>query len=140
MSHSVYVVELNPETFKPNKKFRKQNPHIYDGKGRANKEGFKLLYVGQSGHSPECRFEQHKHCHGGNIEFVCICGMKCTCHDDNHVIYRNVSNRFVRDHGMKLRRDLYVKYNPISSSKESKKTEKYLAAELRKLGHASYCN
>lgn len=66
--------------------------------------------------------------------------MKCACHDGAHVIYKNMSNKFVREHGIRLRRDLFVKYNPISSYDESVKTEKYLAAELRKMGHASYCN
>ena len=140
MAYHVYVIELNPQTFIPNKKFRKQNPHIFDSKGKKTQDEFKIFYVGQSAHSPKCRFEQHKTCHGDNIEFTCFCGMKCACHDDAHVIKKNMSNKFVRDHGIKLRRDLFVKYNPISSYDESVKTEKYLAAELRKLGHASYCN
>ena len=139
MSYSVYVVELNPETFRPPKKFKKDNPHIWDSKGKTKRKDFKMFYVGQSAHSPKCRFDQHKQCHGEDIKFHCHCGMECTCCKNEHIIDKNRSNIWVREHGLKLRRDLYLKYNPMPTSAESVKAEKYLTAQLRKMGHASYC-
>ena len=119
MSYSVYVVELN---FQTSKKFKKDNPHIWDNKGTKMKD-FKMFYVGQSAHSPSCRFDQHKQCHG---RYQLSLGMECSCCKNEHIIDKNRSNIWVREHGFKLRRDLYLKYNPMPTSAESVKAEKYL--------------
>ena len=91
MSYFVYVVELDNDNFKLPNKFKKDNPHIWDESGeKISSENPKMFYVGQSAHDPECRFSQHKHCFGENIEHSCICGMDCTCCDDEHIITKNM--------------------------------------------------
>lgn len=67
-----------------------------------------MVYVGQSWHTPDCRFEQHKK------------GYK--------------SSKAVREWGMRLRPDLYAGFNPILSEPASEQTEAALAAKLREDG------
>ncbi len=138
MPYHVYVVELDPEKFNPPKKFRKQNDHIWGPDGNGPDKDTQFFYVGQSAHEPECRFSQHKHCFGENIEHSCICGMECTCCDDGHIIRKNMSNSWVRVHGLWLRKRKFSHYNPIDTQENAKKKEKWLAEKLRKQGHASY--
>ena len=139
MSYFVYVVELDNENFKPPKKFKNDNSHIWNESGEKISPGdLKMFYVGQSAHEPECRLSQHKHCFGENIEHSCICGMECTCCDDEHIIRKNMSNSWVRVHGLWLRKRKFSHYNPIDTQENAKKKEKWLAEKLRKQGHASY--
>ena len=51
MSHSIYVIELDPIVMN-DKKFANANPNY--------RSGSKCFYVGMTGKSPEERFEQHK--------------------------------------------------------------------------------
>lgn len=67
------------------------------------------FYVGSSFQTPDNRFDQHKQ------------GYK--------------SNRYARKFGLKLRPDLYQKYNPIPSRKDALELECYLADRLRKQGY-----
>lgn len=66
------------------------------------------LYVGSTGHTPEERFANHKS------------GVK--------------GNTFVQKYGLKLRPDLYSKYNPMTFIDADKK-EIELAASLRAQGY-----
>jgi len=140
VSYFVYVVELDNENFKPPNKFKKDNPHIWDESGgKISSENPKMFYVGQSAHDPECRFSQHKHCFGENIEHSCICGMDCTCCDDEHIITKNMSNSWVREHGLWLRKRMYTKYNPIQTYQKSLDLEQEITRKLKSKGYAAYC-
>ncbi len=77
-------------------------------------EGMQCLYVGQTARRPEERFEQHKS------------GYK--------------SNRYTRKFGVRLRPDLYERYNPIATREEAEAMEERLAAKLRKRGYAVWFN
>ena len=70
----------------------------------------RCFYVGQSCLAPEERFQQHKS------------GYK--------------ANRFVKEHGLYLRRRTYSKHNPIETREEALLLEEELAERLRKKGHA----
>lgn len=67
------------------------------------------LYVGQTGHTPEERFAKHK------------AGVK--------------ANGFVRDHGLRLRPDLYEHLPPMEWE-QSLRAERRLAEGLRRRGYA----
>ena len=69
------------------------------------------VYVGQSSRKPELRFEQHKE------------GYK--------------SNNYAKVYGIRLRPELYEKYNPIPSRKDAEEIEEMLGKELRKKGVGS---
>jgi hypothetical protein len=73
------------------------------------KNGYQPLYVGMTGLTPELRFRNHKE------------GLK--------------ANKYVRQHGVRLRPDLYEKYNPLSYEK-AVILEVTLAEDLRRKGHA----
>lgn len=68
------------------------------------------LYVGQTAHTPEHRFAQHKA--GGKLAAKKVC-------------------RF----GVKLRLDLMKGIGPFSTRKEAEAAEKAVAAALEKRGH-----
>ena len=67
------------------------------------------LYVGMTSHTPDVRFEQHKS------------GYKAC--------------KFVKSHGLHLRRKMFEKYNPMTRDEVEKK-EVDLAIELRRKGYA----
>ena len=139
MAYYVYVIELDQLKFFPPKKYRSDNPHVWDEKGkRISASEVKLFYVGQSAHKPKCRFLQHKHCFGKDIDFKCICGMKCECCDGDHIITKNRSNPWVREHGLWLRERIYRKYNPILTYELSIDIERKIAEKIRSMGHAAY--
>jgi hypothetical protein len=72
------------------------------------------VYVGQSSRKPDVRFEQHKE------------GYK--------------SNRYAKKFGLKLRPDLYKKYNPIPTRKDAEAIEKMVAEQLRNQGFGVWFN
>jgi len=77
-------------------------------------EGMDCLYVGQTAKTPKERFEQHKE------------GYK--------------SNRYTRKYGVRLRPDLYERYNPIKTRDRAEEMEQRLAAKLRTRGYAVWFN
>ena len=77
-------------------------------------KGNGCVYVGQSSRKPELRFEQHKE------------GYK--------------SNNYAKVYGIRLRPDLYEKYNPIPSRKDAEEIEEMLGKELRKKGVGVWYN
>jgi hypothetical protein len=77
-------------------------------------EGMQCLYVGQTARTPEERFEQHKE------------GYK--------------SNRYTKKYGVRLRPDLYERYNPINTRERAEEMEEKLAAKLRTRGYAVWFN
>ena len=77
-------------------------------------KGNGCVYVGQSFRKPKIRFEQHKE------------GYK--------------SNKYAQQFGIKLRPDIFKKYNPIPTRKDAEEIEKMLAKELRKRGLGVWFN
>ncbi len=77
-------------------------------------KGNHCVYVGQSARRPTLRFEQHKE------------GYK--------------SNKYAQQYGLKLRPDLYNKYNPIPTRKDAEEIEDMLGKELRNQGYGVWFN
>jgi hypothetical protein len=77
-------------------------------------DGMDCLYVGQTARTPEERFEQHKE------------GYK--------------SNRYTKKYGVRLRPDLYERYNPIRTREQAEEMEEKLASKLRTRGYAVWFN
>ena len=77
-------------------------------------KGNGCVYVGQSSRKPNIRFEQHKE------------GYK--------------SNKYAQKFGLKLRPDLFEKYNPIPTRKDAEEIEEMLGKELRKRGLGVWFN
>ena len=77
-------------------------------------KGNACVYVGQSSRKPFLRFEQHKE------------GYK--------------SNKYAKKYGIKLRPDLYEKYNPIPTRKDAEEIEAMLSRELRSRGYGVWFN
>ena len=90
-SYSVYVIELSRDCIK-------------------EPCALAPLYVGQTAHSPEHRFEQHKA--GGRLA-------------------AGKPHRF----GVRLRYDLMRRIGPFASRREAEAAEKAVAAALEKRGH-----
>ena len=77
-------------------------------------KGNGCVYIGQTAKNPELRFEQHKE------------GYK--------------SNKYAKYYGVRLRPDIYDKYNPIPSRKDAEHLEEYLGKELREKGIGVWSN
>ena len=77
-------------------------------------KGNGCVYIGQTAKNPELRFEQHKE------------GYK--------------SNKYAKYYGVRLRPDIYDKYNPIPSRKDAEHLEEYLGKELREKGIGVWLN
>ena len=97
----VYVIGLDKNVLN-NNRFRKRNPNYAEDKP--------CVYVGQSWHPPEKRFEQHKR-------------------DYN-------ANAFARDYGLYLQPRLYKNINPLRTREEALAKEEALALKLQKRGYA----
>ena len=97
----VYVIGLDKEVLN-NKRFLERNPNYVEGKP--------CVYVGQSAHPPEKRFEQHK---------------------QNYK-----ANKFARDFGLYLQPRLFQGINPLSSREEAEAEEEALALRLQNRGYA----
>ncbi len=76
--------------------------------------GNPCVYVGQSSRKPEVRFEQHKE------------GYK--------------ANKYAKKFGLKLRPELYEKYNPIPTRKDAEEIEAMLGKNLRERGLGVWFN
>lgn len=77
-------------------------------------EDYPCVYVGQTAKSPDDRFDQHK------------AGIK--------------ANRYAKKYGLRLRYQLFEKYNPIPTRKEAEYKEALLGEHLRKRGFAVWWN
>jgi hypothetical protein len=132
--YHLYVIELKKGVLKE-PIFLKKNPHLPEGyKGRC-------FYVGQSKHTPECRYKQHLASEARRRREST--GFLCSCFSEEEVKRRftphNRSGKFVRQYHKKggLRPVFYKEMNPVSSTKEdAEKKEKVLAETLRSLGYA----
>ena len=77
-------------------------------------EDYPCVYVGQTAKSPDERFDQHK------------AGIK--------------ANRYAEKYGLRLRYNIFEKYNPIATRKEAEYKEALLGEHLRKRGFAVWWN
>tara|TARA_Y100000590_G_scaffold367223_1_gene427120 strand:+ start:160 stop:480 length:321 start_codon:yes stop_codon:yes gene_type:complete len=77
-------------------------------------KGNGCFYIGQSIRTPELRFEQHKE------------GYK--------------ANKYAKKFGLRLRPELYEKYNPIPTRKDAEEIETMLGKKLRKKGVGIWFN
>ena len=77
-------------------------------------KGNGCVYVGQSTHRPLLRFDQHKE------------GYK--------------ANKYAKKYGLKLRPDLYEKYNPIPTRKDAELIEEMVGKDLRGRGIGVWFN
>ncbi len=105
MVYYVYVIRLDDAVLK-SRKFRHYNPNLISG--------IPCFYIGQSCHSPEIRFWQHKK------------GYK--------------SNHFVKEFGLGLCPRLYENFNPIRTRKEAVTIEAKLTDHLRINGYGVWSN
>ncbi len=119
MRYYVYVISLEPEVGKI-ARFRERNPDM--------DPGAECYYVGQSIHEPDCRYRQHKECHGPVIKFSCI------CERPKGDFSKNLGNRYARKFGTHLQRSLFEKYNPLPTRAEAERVEKMLAIQLQLKG------
>jgi hypothetical protein len=116
----VYAIELD-EAVRSVRKFADRNPDMLPY-GRC-------FYVGQSIHEPDCRYRQHKECHGGARGLSCICARR------QGRFTKNLSNGLARRFGKFLARDAYESRNPLRTRAESERQEAELARELQADGH-----
>ena len=133
MPYYVYAIRLDRAAMEAQlpRAFKDQNWHIdWD---YPLHDGCEFYYVGQTIHTPECRFEQHKHCHSPPFEFRCICRLKKR-------ISKSRSNRFVRRYGLFLQSQMFEHLNPVKTRRASELLEKTLTDELRDQGHCVYFN
>ena len=77
-------------------------------------KGIPCVYVGQSSKKPYVRFEQHKEGYKANV--------------------------YAKKYGLKLRPDLYEKYNPIPTRKDAEEIEEMLGNDLRMMGYGVWFN
>jgi hypothetical protein len=101
----VYVIGLDLSVLE-NKKFLKKNPQYIDG--------MPCVYVGQSAHTPDVRFAQHRE------------GYK--------------SSSFPKKFGLYLRNKLFEKVNPLASREEALVAEEQLAKKLIRRGYGVWWN
>jgi hypothetical protein len=97
-SYYVYVVELEPALCEQQK--------------CPSPNGRPPVYVGQSIHPPELRFQQHKEA--------------------------KRSSRYVRKHGVRLLPDLYAGNGPYATRREAEEAEAALASRLRQEGYCVF--
>jgi hypothetical protein len=122
-TYSVYIIELDPAVFDL-AHWTRSNPD------QTKEECF---YVGQTAHSPECRFEQHKL--PARSEFLCM----CSCNRGQLVNEFQIGRaKFASKYSKQLRPDMYAHLNPIASQSESKEIEETIAENLRSEGYGAH--
>ena len=105
MVYYIYVIQLDKAVLNYTE-FKRNNPNM--------DTRLPCYYVGQSFHTPETRFWQHKK------------GYK--------------SNRFAKEYGLGLCPKFYDCYNPIKTRKDAEILEKELTEKLRMKGHGVWSN
>ena len=129
----IYVVELD-STVVTSSKFMKQNPNYVEGK--------ECFYVGATGHSVRCRFNQHQRFGTDETSFECSCFEQTTTRyfRGRHEKGKTRGNTFVGQHGRYLRGKMFKKENPFDSKQEAEAREATLAQELRAKGFGIWQN
>jgi len=87
-------------------------------------------YVGQSLHSPQCRYRQHTTPRGDSC--LCLCGFE----PGKEIRKLHVGRaKYAKDHSIRLRPDLYEHLDPFETREDAKEAEGSLARQLRNEGH-----
>lgn len=128
--YHLYVIELSKDVLQE-ARFKRANPNA--------SPNAKCFYVGETSHTPECRFQQHKLYFEGETHFLCTC--KGTPREypfrGRAEGGRTKGNRYVGKYGLYLRSRMFKKQNPVGTTRaESKKAESALAEALRSRGNA----
>lgn len=89
------------------------NVYVLEARDRA---GRPVLYVGSTGKDPTERLRDHAR---GCKRYCPLC--RC--------------RKYVRGHQMRLRYELFSRYNPVGSRQEAEEIERWLATHLRRRGH-----
>lgn len=126
--YHVYVIELDFDLTK-NRRFMAANPRY--------RQGMDCLYVGSSAHTPECRFLQHReHAKKRTLGYTCYCDGVEAFHEFVRGGGRTRGSYYPGVYGLRLRPDLFYRYNPASTQDKAAVLEKTLALSLRNLGYA----
>lgn len=125
--YSVYVIKLK-SSVRNKDWWREKNP---------NQVTEECYYIGQSLHSPECRFKQHVH-HDGTL-FMCECDLKRgkEVSDVNQFGLLSETGSLTAE---KLCPELYEDLSAPSLLSDALVLEKQVAEELRSHGHGAYSN
>ena len=127
--YHVYVIELHDDA-RLSSAMKGQNLEHEGERG--------VLYVGMTGHRPECRFEQHRTYAKKAKSFMCDCfGLEEERPFRGHG-GRTKGSKVAGKHARYLRPKLFRKYNPIPTSDEAKAKEAELAEALRAKGYWVY--
>ena len=89
--------------------------HYYVYVIEVSEHGRRTFYVGQSGKTPEARAKEH----------ASACKLYCRSCECRH---------YTPAGKVRLRRDLFAMYNPVSTRAEAEKIERELARKLRAQG------
>ena len=126
--YHLYVIELDFELTK-NKRFMRKNPHY--------KKGNDCLYVGSTSHTCECRFKQHQlHAKKQTDGFFCSCDKQEKFREFVRAGGHVRGSYYPGVYGLRLRPDLFSKYNPIPTQRRAFFLEDQLAQLLRSQGYA----
>ncbi|MEK7078518.1 MAG: hypothetical protein AAB929_00460 [Patescibacteria group bacterium] len=126
--YHLYVIELDFELTK-NRNFMIANPHY--------RRGMDCLYVGSTSHTCECRFRQHqKHAKKEKLGYDCVCDGKEKFHEFVRGGGHTRGSYYPGVYGLRLRPDLFFKYNPLTDQKNTMMMEAKLANMLRFQGFA----
>jgi len=127
--HFVYVIRLKPE-ISSLKSWKTANP---------NQVTNECFYVGESAHTPECRFMIHTH--EGTSDCICICG----CKIKSGPVKVKTSSRKAAKYMIELAPDYFEQYNPIKKTDDihvlrdaAKQLEEKIAIDIRELGHGAW--
>lgn len=127
-AYHLYVVELD-YSLTQNRRFMAAN--------RSHKPGMDCLYVGSTGHTPECRFLQHReHAKKRTLGYTCTCNGAERFHEFVRGGGRTRGSYYPGVYGMRLRPDLFLQYNPVPTQEKATDREEKLARYLRSLGYA----
>ena len=127
----VYVIELEESALDCEKFARDFNRDDF-------KSGItKCLYVGETTHAPQCRYNQHVANRNKHRKiFICKCNkgeVRVPFSPFNKA--SPIAHKYSKKGG--LRPKMYKDYNPVKGNQEKrKKVEKELSESLRKQGHA----
>lgn len=99
--------------------------------------GMDCLYVGSTSHTSPCRFKQHQlHAKKRALGFYCMCDGKERFREFVRGGGKTRGSYYPGVYGLRLRSDLFFKYNPINDQDYAMIMETKLANQLRSQGYA----
>ena len=123
MVYHIYVIELSPSV-QQERRWYQENPQQETGES---------YYVGQTKHSPECRFEQHVTRRGAPYQCIPVCSLQ-----ENVSPYAVGRARFAADYAVTLRPDLCEGLGPFATRDDAENAERNLTSSLQEDGHGAY--